>query len=351
MYSSNGDTRRNEYERVPMYPADWSLMSPISQIQNHGYPGPGFGPLGLVTNFGFPYPIGFGQSMSVPSSPIYQTNTSSNFNPRYIEDLRTERTYLLNTLRIENERANELLSRVPQLKCGVVDNSVPQMRRRMRKQLGWVRHRLNETYQQEQAIMARLGQLMEEIRCVEERNMHMERESYHFQQLHGNAMQSIQMLHLDPTSPVFQPDGFQFFLPDGNNPYNSHNLEGRPIERHTMIATPDHNRNETKSFQDSNMLLKIEKDLMVYGIAGGSDKSSKRPGISQRSSSMSIEGSLFDREEEKDEMQEQRRHSLPCLPGVSQIWSLSNSENIKVVVEKGTDCRSHNSGATTQYPI
>jgi hypothetical protein len=254
--------------------------------------------------------------MSLPTSPIYHTPAPSNFNARYIEDLRIERTYLLNSLRIENERATDLLNRVPQFENGVVDNALPQMRRRMRKQLGWVRHRLNETNQQEQAIMVRLGQLMEEIRWAEERNMQVEMESRQLQQMHDNAVHSMQMLHLDPTTPMFQPDGFQFPFPDGNFPDQSHIGEETTSEQQNMEATPDQ---ETSKLKSSSMLVQNDKGLMLCGIAGESNQAGcEAPVVAHRSSSIVVEKSAFDNEEEREEIKEQRRHSLPIIPGVSQ---------------------------------
>jgi hypothetical protein len=339
-------------------------MTPTSPPADRGYFAGGFVPSVQMPNYGFQPPNSYGspinppgqhifhqnvfQGFDPPGQAVFSQNIFEDFNPRYIEDLTTERTYLLNTLRIENERARELLNRVPLLECGVMDNEVPQMRRKMRKQLGWIRHRLNETNLQEQAIMARLGQLMEEIRLAENRRMQMEMESFNFQRMHDAAVNNMQSLHLDPRTPTFHSEGGYPFPVINEVVQNDSYNGGTGLSGETPPQnTPGQN---TTIGQPSNALAKKEKELIVQGTAEGIEHDiDKRPDLSQRSSSISIEGRLFENEFDGEQIQEQRRHSLPILPGVSQIWAPLESEK-KDMMEEGSDYGSQISGLAPRQP-
>ncbi|EPE34839.1 hypothetical protein GLAREA_10534 [Glarea lozoyensis ATCC 20868] len=335
MYSSTGDPRRYSYacDGTQIYSVGgWGLMTPTSPPVDRGYFAGAFVPSSPMPNYGFQSPNSYGSLISPPTQPMFRQNIFEDYNPRYIEDLRTERTYLLNTLRIENERARELLNRVPLLECGVVDNQVPQMRRKMRKQLGWIRHRLNETNQQEQAIMARLGQLMEQIRLAENRRIQMEMESFNFQCMHDTAVNNMQSLHLDPRTPHFHPEGgYPFPVITEVVENDSYNDGAGPSDEPPPQKDDGHNNSIDET---SSALTKEEKELIVHGTVGGSEHViNKRPDLSQRSSSISIEERLFDDGFGGEQIQEQRRHSLPTLPGVSQIWAPLESERRDMMEE------------------
>jgi hypothetical protein len=345
MYSPIGSTGWYHNHCGPpaqMHPAGWFVMPQNSPLPNSIYPTVPFADPGVRPNYGSQYTSVYGNSINFPGSQTYRANVIDEFNPRYIEDLRTERTYLLNLLRVENEKATELLSRIPFLEWGVVDNTVPPLRRKMRKQLGWVRHRLRETTQQEQAIMIRLGQLMGEIQWAENCRAHSETECHHYQQLYDAAVHSMQSFQLNPTTPIFQAEGYYFPVTSGTLPNNTNNLGIRTNGQDTLQLTAHRG---VASYLRTSTLEGNEEKLMEYGIACEPTRTAcARPELSQRSSSLSIVGSLFDTGQERQYAEGQRRYSLPILPGVSQIWAPIENIKLEDVATEGDDCRSHISG-------
>jgi hypothetical protein len=80
-----------------------------------------------------------------------------------LEELQAQRSYLLSNLQQENFKATDLLRKLPALEETLTRSQSSTVRRRSRKQIGWLRYRINETTLQERAIMNRLGQLGQEI--------------------------------------------------------------------------------------------------------------------------------------------------------------------------------------------
>jgi hypothetical protein len=62
---------------------------------------------------------------------------------RYLVDLQAEQTYLLNSLRDENIRVMDLFRQVPPLEETIGLTQEPRLRRSAKKQLGWLKHRIN----------------------------------------------------------------------------------------------------------------------------------------------------------------------------------------------------------------
>lgn len=130
-----------------------------------------------------PYAVSFSQSRGTPPGTqqealgLYQqpwrrprqNSHLTNLYPRSFHDLHAERSYLLATLQHENDKALEILRKVPTLEQGlaqaVTESTV--FRRKVKKQIGWLKHRLRETTNQEQRMLARLGQLSHEIQSRE----------------------------------------------------------------------------------------------------------------------------------------------------------------------------------------
>lgn len=78
-------------------------------------------------------------------------------------ELHAERVYLLNRLQHENRKAIGILRKIFSLDEGLGFNPTSFGRRDAKKKLGTLRCRIKETNRQEQAILARLGQLSFEI--------------------------------------------------------------------------------------------------------------------------------------------------------------------------------------------
>lgn len=84
---------------------------------------------------------------------------------RSFSELHAERSYLLNTLQQQTRQATDILRKIPPLEEKLLQDHPSNIRRRVKKQIAWLKHSLDETTSQEQAILARLGQLILELQC------------------------------------------------------------------------------------------------------------------------------------------------------------------------------------------
>ena len=107
--------------------------------------------------------------------PMFQSMTSNRYGlfipqsqPRSFEELHAERSYLLGSLQQHNFKATELLRRLAILEETIITSEEYHIRRRTRKQIGFLRHRINDTTHQEMTILNRLGQLSHEIQLERE---------------------------------------------------------------------------------------------------------------------------------------------------------------------------------------
>lgn len=102
--------------------------------------------------------------------------------PHPFEGLHAEQFYLLNILQQENIKATDLLRKLLSLEDILLVSQIVHTRR-TRKQMGWLRYRINEIIRQEQFILNRLGQLAQEIQTQERCNR-----IEHGQRHHGGAL-------------------------------------------------------------------------------------------------------------------------------------------------------------------
>jgi hypothetical protein len=133
--------------------------------------------------------------------------------PRSFDELHTERAYLLDCLQIENCKATELLRSIPSLEARLIGNNESFLQqRKIKKRLGWLRHRLVETIRQEKRILARLGKVTFEIQTRERWTQieyeHRQREIKRHQN-YCNGLYGMQQTRLNPESLAFQPPGYQ----------------------------------------------------------------------------------------------------------------------------------------------
>ena len=134
--------------------------------------------------------------------------------PRSFEELHTERSYLLTALQHENIRATDLLRKIPPLEQGLVQNQIPQIRTKSKKQLGWLRYRIDEITRQEKATLARLGELTYEIQS-RERWCQIENERRQHEQMLDNHLalwSGMEDMQMNPGSSGFQPQWYS--VPD-----------------------------------------------------------------------------------------------------------------------------------------
>jgi len=132
--------------------------------------------------------------------------------PRSFEELHTERRYLLDCLQIEDRKAKELLRSKTLLEERLAANNQSFFQRgKVKKRLGWLSGRLDETNRQERRILTRLGQVTMEIQTRERWNqIENERRQYEYElyQQYHHGLQGRQQTPLNPASPEFQPQGY-----------------------------------------------------------------------------------------------------------------------------------------------
>jgi hypothetical protein len=131
--------------------------------------------------------------------------------PRSLQELVTERTYLLNSLETENYKATELLRRISPLEDIWSSTPINSVRRKTKKQLGWLKQRLGETIGQEEAVLARLGQVALGIQA-QERWTWVEEERRREQMMVGMRMQAMGT-RLNAEVPEFRP-GLEYAMPE-----------------------------------------------------------------------------------------------------------------------------------------
>ncbi|KAN0096444.1 hypothetical protein V8E51_015249 [Hyaloscypha variabilis] len=245
--------------------------------------------------------------------------------PRSFDVLHSERTYLLDCLQIENRRATELLRSIPPLEERLVQNDNRSIKRRkVKKRLGWLRHRLVETNRQEKRILARLGQVTFEIQTTERwtqiefEHRQGEVESYH-------ERYGVHHSQLNPESAVFQPQGSQLpWAPEIWQQWQSRDgqigCEGnyRPATEPSSALTKEFSRN-----------VGISPDDVTQGATSSSD-----PNRPHRTSSMRRSSSLDDAAEPLNvystnitavPVPRVKRFSLPGSPG-QNIWAPAQQE-------------------------
>ena len=172
------------------------------------------------------------------SAPMYGIATNEP-QPRSFADLQAERAYLLNILQGENDRATNLLRRVPPLEEILRLTEEPSIRRSAKKQLGWLKHQIKETTGQEKAILSQLGQVSHEIQSRERWSQIEHERQQHLQALNNLNVQTIfdggLSMQFNPLSPEFQPQGMSFtqWIPQSAQPqyWNPiiYEYSGRPV--------------------------------------------------------------------------------------------------------------------------
>jgi hypothetical protein len=129
--------------------------------------------------------------------------------PRPFDALYTEHSYLLDCLQIEKCKATELLRSIAPLEERPMQNDEPSSKRkRVKKRLRWLRHRVDEITRQEKRILRRVRQVTLEIQ-MRERCTQIESERRQCEVELYSGFHSMQQIPLHAESPVFQPQGYQ----------------------------------------------------------------------------------------------------------------------------------------------
>ncbi|RMJ10000.1 hypothetical protein CDV36_010391 [Fusarium kuroshium] len=99
--------------------------------------------------------------------PVPYANSHLIFSPRPYESLYVERAYLTSALQQHSSRAANLMRQYSIVESQLQGLPGDKGRRRLRKQLGLLKSRINEAFEQERAIFSRLTELYMEIQSRE----------------------------------------------------------------------------------------------------------------------------------------------------------------------------------------
>lgn len=178
-------------------------------------------------------------------------------------ELHGERIYLINCLEHENKKAKNILRKILDLEDTLLLYPKSLGRRDgKQKKLGWLRYRIKETNHQEQAILARLGQISFEIQTRDRWIQVKAERNIDFQ---PSQWSQIQKMQFNAT-----PDNFQLgtstmtYIPSNQlrtyKPKDSPSLSLIPNQG-VDLATEDNSQpNDTSRCNNSNLETEIVED-------------------------------------------------------------------------------------------
>jgi len=249
---------------------------------------------------------------------------------RVLEDLFTERSYLLNSLQHENSKATDLLARLTSAQANLDSEGTPNVRRKIRKQLGWLKRRLDETNRQEKTLLAHLGQLNYQIQSIErwsqienQRQVLLQQQQLFYTPLPIHY--SMPQMMLSPMSPEFQPQEHHIPSPQWLHiewPQQHHPAEkGEPTFRMPFENYSSDLR--TRSHGDNGSVSPKCTEVMEKSAVGAEAR--KRPPFVTRSSSLN--GTELDVLSTGGTLQVPgpviKRHSMSMIPRHSDMANYS----------------------------
>jgi hypothetical protein len=249
---------------------------------------------------------------------------------RSSDALHAERSYLLSSLEHENLKAVALLRQIPPLEEQLAQAHPGS--RKIKKQIGWLKSRLEEATRQEETILARLGQLTHEIH-IRERWIQIENERREWQcQTIMGISQGIGGLQLNAATPEFLPRSpYPLWGPRQWSAEQQHFSYGR-LNWPGIAPAPEFDWQEI--LPTPFPIKRPESQDCSEDIAPGDTKREHgellRPLLSHRSASFN-DAKLKVLETSTKylyppaSMLTLKRHSLPSLPGC-QIWALTPKE-------------------------
>jgi hypothetical protein len=248
-----------------------------------------------------------------------------------LENLITERSYLLNSLQQENAKATDLLRRISTLEADLAPDGEPKEQRKIRKQLGWLKHRLGETNRQEKAIMARLGQLTYEIQSIE-RWSQVEQErlnQQHFLDTPLPPFQGLQPMGMNAVAQVFQQQEFPFppqwsYVQWPQQPGQAHE---QPSFQWDAQEHPPEVPAESFVDDEDQVSPSDTKDRSKDAVVSKPTKKPSKPPLTHRPSSMnSADLDVLSTGTPPHPKPVIKRQSIPTIPGHSTIWAPTKEE-------------------------
>jgi hypothetical protein len=279
-----------------------------------------------------------------PRGHNYRVHISQPLPPSF-DELHTERSYLLDRLQTENHKVTELLRMIPPLEERLIHNNESFYRRRkVKKRLGWLRRRLNETSRQERRILTCLGQLAQEIQLRErwtqieyerrQREVEFQQQCFNYQQ----GFYGMQQTQLNPATPNFQPQGYLPYTPWASRQWQQWQYrdgqEGSGGNYGPQLQFASMYSSELAAGNSTNEQIS-PKDT-AHETVGPPTNANRvyRPSLIHRSSSLNDTTQPLDvlsTNTAPTSVAIAKRHSLPCLsmnikPGLPNIWALTPEE-------------------------
>ena len=247
---------------------------------------------------------------------------------RALEELHLEISYLIDSLQVQTQIANQLRRKIPVLESKLQQPGLRPLHRKIRKQLGWLKSRLGQSSQQEQTISSRLDELASEIQTREQwaqmeqeqllRDMHQREQISGYQQGLCDGLQ-LRNLSLDPTQPEFSPQGLfpQTFCPQWQQ-------QVLGCEQ----ATEDTSKCPRKGSDEI-----LQKELPKCELTAGK-YNSHNPSFSRRSASMDgVDLRHLAGKDPKIPVSMFKRHSFPNVSGHSKVRPSTAEELAQTDVE------------------
>ncbi|KAI6713416.1 hypothetical protein JHW43_004018 [Diplocarpon mali] len=269
------------------------------------------------------------------------TMSGLELSPRSFEALHLERTYLVDSLQQQNHNVTQLLRIKGRLEETLSQDSLHFTRRKNKKHIGWLKCQLEETTQQEHAILARLGQVTYEIQSREgwtqieherrQQDMLQQERFFSYQQGLRHGIQQMQRMQLNPAQQECQLP--EWFSPLYQAPQTEW-LEWPGWQRQGIVGQLDvtdltyasQSAACSPNCGEATPRKAEEGDCFLAGA-----NSLYKSTASQRSASMdSVELRLLSTNTVNTLIPVHKRHSFPSLPGHSEIWQPTATEQEEV---------------------
>ncbi|KAF4637730.1 hypothetical protein G7Y89_g364 [Cudoniella acicularis] len=264
---------------------------------------------------------------------------------QHLEGLYTERSYLVNFLQQESSKAAKLLRRIAQSEESLAQDASSPAQRKIKKQIGWIRHRFTETKRQETAIAARLRQLEIDINSAERWNQ-VQRERFQQEQFINTSInqlpQSMQRMQLNPTSPLFQPreslsapSSFSASTPTVQLRQTMRQYQFGASERQKSIESHQ-SRPSPVPEEDSDYDAEISPTTPNFLIPRilAAEVMSKPPAGPRPASFDNATLDILSTNNSRGSIEVAKRHSLPTIPGLSKIWEYTKEEEAEADAEE-----------------
>ncbi|KAH6676628.1 hypothetical protein B0J14DRAFT_560916 [Halenospora varia] len=279
---------------------------------------------------------------SAPTIPTLSRLNIPNLQGQQLEALYTEKCYLSNSLHEESTKGAELRKKISQLEASLSQNGPPPAQRKIKKQVGWLKHRYNETKKQESVIAARLHQLSidisseEGLKQIQMAKLQLQLQHAQFiNASHQSTQDSMeQHVQLNPTSPIFQPRLSQSALPPTplQSPVEwSPSLRMRQFEFGPSLHQKSLESHSSPIPEEDDYDAEISPTTPFFPSEQmlGSDLLEPTEKLGEKPRPLSFDNQKLDilsTNNSRHSIEIAKRYSVPTIPGLSKIWEFTREE-------------------------